>query len=90
LLLAQFRYVINMLYLQIHLQLAGRCTLWRFNNGAENFVLQELQFSLMLALNSSLWIGNTLINVLKALASIIFVSSLHAILLSKITPRYFT
>jgi hypothetical protein len=30
------------------------------------------------------------INVLKALASIISMCSLHVILLSKITPRYFT
>jgi hypothetical protein len=32
----------------------------------------------------------TLMNVLKALASIVSICSLHVILLSKITPRYFT
>jgi hypothetical protein len=42
----------------------------------------------MLALNRSLL--NTVINVLKALASIIYTCNLHVILLSKITPRYFT
>jgi hypothetical protein len=31
-----------------------------------------------------------LINVFKALASIISICSLHVVLLSKITPRYFT
>jgi hypothetical protein len=31
-----------------------------------------------------------LINILKALASIIFMCSLHVIFLSKITPRYLT
>jgi hypothetical protein len=34
--------------------------------------------------------GYILINVLKALASIISVRSLHVILLTKIKPRYFT
>jgi hypothetical protein len=42
----------------------------------------------MLALKRSLFNRKQiLINVLKALASIISVSSLHVILLSKITPR---
>jgi hypothetical protein len=44
----------------------------------------------MLALNRSLLNGEyTLVNVLKALASIISICNLHVILLSKITPRYF-
>jgi hypothetical protein len=45
----------------------------------------------MLALNRSLLNREyTLINVLKSLASIIFMCGLHAIFLSKITPRYVT
>jgi hypothetical protein len=45
----------------------------------------------MLALNRSLLNGEyILMNVLKALASIIPMCSLHVILLSKIAPRYFT
>jgi hypothetical protein len=45
----------------------------------------------MLALNRSL-LNRVYIqmNVLKALASIVSVCNLHVILLSKITPRYFT
>jgi hypothetical protein len=43
----------------------------------------------MLALNRSLLNREyTLINVLKALASIICMCNLHVIFLSKITPRY--
>jgi hypothetical protein len=43
----------------------------------------------MLALNSSLLNREyILINVLKALASIISMCNLHVIFLSKITPRY--
>jgi hypothetical protein len=45
----------------------------------------------MLALNRSLLNREEIIiNVLKALASIISTCSFHVILLSKITPRYFT
>jgi hypothetical protein len=45
----------------------------------------------MLALNRSLLNREyILMNVLKALASIISMYNLHVILLSKITPRYFT
>jgi hypothetical protein len=44
----------------------------------------------MLALNRSLLSKEyTLINVVKALASIISMCNLHVTLLSKITPRYF-
>jgi hypothetical protein len=47
--------------------------------------------NLMLALNRSLLSKEyTLMNVLKALALIIFMCSLHVILLLKITLRYFT
>jgi hypothetical protein len=42
---AQFCYVIiNIQYLESHVQLADQCALWKFTNGAENLVLQELQF----------------------------------------------
>jgi hypothetical protein len=45
----------------------------------------------MLALKCSLLNREyVLINVLKALVSIVFMCSLHAIFLSNITPRYFT
>jgi hypothetical protein len=45
----------------------------------------------MLMLNHSLLNREyVLINALKALASIIFMCSLHVIFLSNITPRYFT
>jgi hypothetical protein len=45
----------------------------------------------MLALKRSLFNGEyILINVLKALASVISMCSLHVTLLSKITLRYFT
>jgi hypothetical protein len=45
----------------------------------------------MLALNRSLLNREYIrINILKALASIISMCNLHVILLSKITPRYFT
>jgi hypothetical protein len=45
----------------------------------------------MLALNRSLLNREySLMNVLKALASIISMCNLHVILLSKITPRYLT
>jgi hypothetical protein len=45
----------------------------------------------MLTLNGSLMNREyNLMNVLKALASIVSICSLHVILLSKITPRYFT
>jgi hypothetical protein len=45
----------------------------------------------MLALNRSLLNREyILMNVVKALASIISMCNLHVILLSKITPRYFT
>jgi hypothetical protein len=45
----------------------------------------------MLALSRSLLNREyNLMNVLKALASIISMCNLHVILLSKITPRYFT
>jgi hypothetical protein len=45
----------------------------------------------MLTLNRSLLNREyNLMNVLKALASIVSICSLHVILLSKITPRYFT
>jgi hypothetical protein len=45
----------------------------------------------MLTLNRSLLNREfNLMNVLKALAAIVSICSLHVILLSKITPRYFT
>jgi hypothetical protein len=45
----------------------------------------------MLELNHSLLnMEYTLINVLKALASIVSMCNLHVTFLSKITPRYFT
>jgi hypothetical protein len=45
----------------------------------------------MLALNRSLLKREyNLMNVLKALDSIVSICNLHVILLSKITPRYFT
>jgi hypothetical protein len=45
----------------------------------------------MLIVNRSLLNGEyDLMNVLKALTSIVSICNLHVILLSKITPRYFT
>jgi hypothetical protein len=42
---AQFPPVIlNIRYMENHVQLAKRCAPWKFTNGAENFVLQALQF----------------------------------------------
>jgi hypothetical protein len=35
-----------MWYLESHLQLADRCTPWKFTNGAVNFVLHALQFQI--------------------------------------------
>jgi hypothetical protein len=47
--------------------------------------------SSMLALNGTLLNREyVLINALKALASIVFMCSLYVILVSNITPRYFT
>jgi hypothetical protein len=45
LLLAQFRYVIlNILYMENHVQLADGCTPWKFTSGGESLVLQALKF----------------------------------------------
>jgi hypothetical protein len=42
---AQFHYVIiNILYLESQVQLADWCAPWKFTSGAENLVLQVLQF----------------------------------------------
>jgi hypothetical protein len=79
------------------------CRLCKFNRwvSAANFHVGEAQavmdlmcalwrVSLMLALNGLLLNREyVLINALKALVSIVFMSSLHVIFLSNITPRYF-
>jgi hypothetical protein len=45
---AQFHYVIiNTRYLESHVQLADRCAPWKITSGAENLVLQALQFQKM-------------------------------------------
>jgi hypothetical protein len=36
--------MINILFLESHVQLADRCETWKFTSGAENLVLQALQF----------------------------------------------
>jgi hypothetical protein len=100
------------------MHISNRCVSWKIATGAENPVLQALQFqytisaansqagqaefiadlmrtlwrvNLMLVLDHSLLNrGYILINVLKALASIVSMCSLHVIFLSKVTPKYFT
>jgi hypothetical protein len=67
----------------------------KFPGGASKVITDLIsalwRVSLMLAFNRSLLNREqTLINVLKPLASIISVCNLHVILLSKITPSYFT
>jgi hypothetical protein len=62
---AQFRYVIiNIRYMENHIQLPSRYAVWKFTNATENLVLRALEFKRWVA-NSQAWQATVITDIIS-------------------------